>query len=66
MCQQRSSVIAYLRGKPVRLDTCIREDVLFLNEIEKVETVGSCCGHNLYPKTLLVKAPESGAIYDWV
>jgi hypothetical protein len=46
-----------IRGKKVRLDSCIREEVEDLNREGKV-TVASCCGHGVYPPTILVREKD--------
>lgn len=54
MCVKRSSVNAYLHGRLVRVDACIRLEIEELNR-QGFMTVGSCCGHGIYPKTILIK-----------
>jgi hypothetical protein len=43
-----------IRDKTVRLDSCLRAKVEALNR-RGIVTVGSCCGHNRYPETILVR-----------
>lgn len=54
MCSKRSSVNGMIRGRPVRLDPCLRAKVETLNR-RGIVTVGSCCGHNRYQETILVR-----------
>lgn len=55
MCRKRSTVIAKIRGRTVRLDPCIRKLVIGLNELN-VHTLASCCGHGRYPRTFVYRA----------
>ena len=58
MCQKRSSVkgLVVLNGnaKWIRVDPCIRHFVNSLS-MHGYHTVGSCCGHNKYPITIVCK-----------
>ena len=54
MCDKRSSVSRIIRGKAVRLDSCIADKILEMNE-RLFLTVGSCCGHGRYPETIVLK-----------
>jgi hypothetical protein len=50
-------------ARPVSyIDPCIRNLIEALNE-HGIETVASCCGHNVYPMTIICKS-EHGDIYD--
>jgi len=53
MCDKRNSVIAKIHGGDIRLDPCLREQIIKLNYIAPF-TVASCCGHYRYPETILV------------
>lgn len=54
MCQKRRSVELLLKGHILRLDSCIREEIRSLNA-RGIETVASCCGHGVYPRTVLYR-----------
>lgn len=54
MCKKHSSASGLIRGHSVRLDSCIRDKVVEMNN-EGLVTVASCCGHGLYPQTILMK-----------
>jgi hypothetical protein len=43
---------------------CIAEEVLAIIDLEKFKGIMSCCGHGVYPKTLIVKNIYSGFIFD--
>jgi hypothetical protein len=42
------------KGNPSRMDDCMTELVWCLNACG-VRTFGSCCGHGVYPATVIVK-----------
>lgn len=37
-----------------KIDPCISQEIKELNDIG-IETVSSCCGHGVYPKTIVIK-----------
>ena len=39
---------------PRRIDRCMRYAISYLNT-RGIKTLASCCGHNKYPKTLIVE-----------
>ena len=44
------------KDKYLRLDSCIARFIEHLNlSLKDVETVGSCCGHGIYPMTIIVR-----------
>jgi len=45
MCQK-------LRYENPRIDECLREEIAILNK-NGFKTLASCCGHGLYPKTIV-------------
>lgn len=49
-----------IRGRPVRLDSCLRMRVEMLNR-RGIVTLASCCGHGRYPRSILVRT-RSGKI----
>lgn len=54
MCEKRNSVIGHIKGRSVRLDSCIRSVIEALNRAGQT-TVASCCGHGIYPRTILCR-----------
>jgi len=54
MCHKRNSVTLKIGNKKVKLDRCLRSTIKFLND-NGYETVMCCCGHGIYPTTILVK-----------
>lgn len=64
MCRKRNSVEAQVRGHILRLDPCIRERIVIMNN-EGLETVGSCCGHGVYPRSILVRT-TSGKVFAFI
>ena len=63
MCNKRSSVNGNLRGRATRLDACIRKTIERLNQLG-VDTIASCCGHDRYSETILVR-DQNGDIIDY-
>ena len=57
MCDSRNSVRICLKGRIIRVDRCISDEIIELNENGTV-TVGSCCGHGKYKKTIVVSMPK--------
>jgi len=53
MCKKRNSIRRILRGHVIRLDNCIAKEVMDYNEIGKLNTVASCCGHGRYRKSVI-------------
>lgn len=58
MCQKTK----YHGTSNTRIDKCIRPLIKWLNSCD-YETVGSCCGHNKYPITVVVKYRKNGVAY---
>lgn len=54
MCVKRRSVIGHIRGKDVRLDSCLRRRIERLNQ-RGIVTLACCCGHGRYPTTIVVR-----------
>jgi len=63
MCAHRNSKIRVIRGKTKRLDGCIADDIVTLNTNRFIDTVASCCGHGIYPKTI-VQIKTTGEIVE--
>jgi len=37
-----------------RIDDCLKEEIKFINQ-NGLKTLSSCCGHHIYPKTIVVQ-----------
>jgi len=55
MCKKTN----YKNTSNTQIDKCIRPLIKWLNSCD-YETVGSCCGHNKYPITVVVKYRKNG------
>lgn len=53
MCKKRNTVTIQIQGKKVRINACLRAVLLRLNEIGH-KTLASCCGHGIYPPTIII------------
>lgn len=54
MCLHRSSRKLTLGSRTFRVDGCLHPIIVSLNR-EYAETLGCCCGHGRYPKTIVIK-----------
>lgn len=59
MCGKHSSVRIKIQGKAVRVDSCLKAIILRLNELG-YRTLACCCGHGVYPPTIIVWDWKSG------
>ena len=57
MCQKRNSVHRKINGVEKRLDSCIADMVVKLN-VQKIKTIMSCCGHGVYPISIIVEVED--------
>lgn len=48
-----------------RIDSCIQELVFNINKKPNLKTLASCCGHNRYPKTIVVKNKTTHEIFEY-
>jgi len=48
-----------------RIDTCLIKLIKEINNKGIYKTLSSCCGHNKYPKTIIVKEKLSGNISEY-
>lgn len=68
MCQKRNSVeeiiIHEKRLKKIRVDKCIRNLIKSLTN-HGYNTVACCCGHGLYPITIVCKEKNILRKYDY-
>ena len=55
MCEK----VNYYGKSNTRIDKCIRLLIKWLNN-QGYKTVASCCGHNKYPMTVIVKFIKNG------
>jgi hypothetical protein len=63
LCKTRSASTAIIKGKKVRVDTCFKPLIEYLNEVG-FETIFCCCGHNRYTPTILYKG--SDGVYEFL
>ena len=67
MCNKRNSKTRNIQGRKIRLDSCIADLILALNE-HGIKTLGSCCGHGKHPITIVYESKDGqlkGNIYDF-
>lgn len=68
MCKKRSSVICNIPDgqslKQIRVDPYIRNFIISLNLLG-CKTVASCCGHGIYPLTVVCKT-KSNRFYELI
>ena len=62
MCQKHSTVLARVGGKAFRVDPCIRNEIEALNQAG-VKTLACCCGHGVYPKTIVFKGVKGPTLF---
>lgn len=48
-----------------RIDTCLIEIVKMINQDKNLKTILSCCGHEKYPKTIIVLNRETNKVFEW-
>lgn len=64
MCQSRNSKKIYISGVGIRrVDSCMVHLITFINKHTSYKTRGSCCGHDRYNMSLVVRTPQ-GRIMD--
>ena len=47
-----------------RIDECLKDEIEYINRIEGLKTVSSCCGHGKYDKTIIVTNLQ-GKYFDY-
>lgn len=64
MCNKRNTVFlhCYYQDRNIHVDNCLALDIISLWK-SGFQTVGCCCGHGKYEKTILVKKPN-GEVED--
>jgi hypothetical protein len=65
MCERGTTTEVIIDGKSISIDSCIAKEVKEINENTNGcwKTLGSCCGHGIYPATIIVKG-LSGTIFE--
>jgi len=53
-----------LKGLHNRIDSCMRKEIEELNK-KGIITLACCCGHNKYPKTIVVKHQRTKQPYEY-
>jgi len=51
--------------RPVEVDLCLQTEVKRINKNYALRTLASCCGHNKYPKTIVVQNKYSRTIFEY-
>jgi len=54
----------YKKRPNARIDFCIRNLIRAINNSPFIVTMASCCGHGVYPLTIVVKDLTSKRIYE--
>lgn len=67
MCKVGTMAEVVIGGKSISVDSCIAECVDKINREHKgsLKTLGCCCGHGKYPRTIIVKALITGITYEF-
>jgi hypothetical protein len=64
MCERGTTTEVIIDGKSISIDSCIAERVRTLNEMRGIKTLGSCCGHGIYPSTIICLEIYSGDVFE--
>lgn len=59
MCKQK-------KHQTKEIDDCIKVEIAGINSKDNFKTILSCCGHSIYPKTIIVQNTSSGCVFDWI
>ena len=66
MCKKRNNTeIPFVKnafGNNAKVDDCLVNDILKLNTKGK-KSIASCCGHNIYKRTIVIKSKER--VYEY-
>ncbi len=54
MCKERTSIQIRVGNKFVKVDSCIKDLIKFINLTQRRKTVACCCGHKKYNMTIVV------------
>lgn len=63
MCHSRNSTKVIINNKFVRIDKCMGHLIEFINQQKGIKTVACCCGHHIYPMSIIVR-DKTGFIWD--
>lgn len=55
MCERGTTREVIIGGKSISIDSCIADIVDVINKSGRFHTLGSCCGHGIYPVTIVVR-----------
>jgi hypothetical protein len=67
MCQKRSTTRVKVDGKTVRVDACLKDLIPLIDSLlPHQDLLGSCCGHNRYPLTIIVRSRRSGRVEELI
>ena len=61
MCNKRNSKRMCIEGRVIKVDECISDEIYKWLMIGYI-TLGSCCGHGIYPQTIVLKNGSSGLV----
>ncbi len=61
MCNKRNYTPVEIEKKNIYIDECIGDLIEQLNDKKIVKTVASCCGHNIYPPTIVIRLQDGTA-----
>lgn len=62
MCVWGTTQEVIIDGKSISIDSCIANEVAGINKRGILHTLGSCCGHDVYPATIIVRTCESQVV----
>lgn len=56
MCDKHNTgALKINNNKRIRVDYCIRPIIKSINKTTNIKTIGCCCGHGVYPTTVIYK-----------
>ena len=67
LCEVGTMKEIIIDGKSISVDSCIAESVNYINtELSKTfKSLGCCCGHGKYPKTIVVVELRTGEHFEY-
>ena len=65
MCERGNTEEVIIGGKSISIDSCIAEDVEAINKRPLLQTLGCCCGHGIYPSTVVVGFKGGCVTIEW-
>jgi len=67
MCKKRNTTRVKVDGKIVRVDACLKDIIPLIDSLLPYHNlIGSCCGHNRYTLTIVVRSRRSGRIEELI